>query len=161
MHALRGVFMPSASLDGELASASERFFSPSVRLSINLASNALDARRDATFTWLFGQADVCPFRASVTPSLEVRPCAVAQGGVLRGLGRTAPDPLQASRAWLSAGGGGHVAWLVSPHAGIEVSGAAVLPFRQRDFVFVNPTRSIAHTVAPSWTLALGCFVAFP
>jgi hypothetical protein len=156
-----GAVMPAASVAGEFALPWSGLFSPSVRLSINLASNALDASRDATFLWLSGQVDLCPFRLALASALELRPCAVAQGGLLRGRGRTAAEPVEASRAWWSAGASGQIAVSVSPSVGIELSGAAVVPFLERDFVFENPPRTIARTTTPSWNLALGGFVTFP
>jgi hypothetical protein len=156
-----GTVMPAMHISTEIALARSGWLSPSGRLSINLASNAPATTRDATFTWISSQVDLCPFHFQFGSALEVRPCAVAQGGMLRGRGRTAPVSVEASRIWWSAGAGGQIAVLVSPRGGIELSGAAVVPFRERDFVFENPPRTIARTTTPSWGLALGGFVTFP
>jgi hypothetical protein len=156
-----GSLMPAVSVGGETVFPWAGLLSPSVRVSVNLASNTFDTARDATFTWLSGQVDICPFRAQVASVLELRPCAAVQGGVLRGRGVTAPQAIEATRAWWSAGVGGRIAALISPRVGVELSVVAVVPFRERDFIFENPTRTIAHTTTPSWTSSLGAFVTFP
>jgi hypothetical protein len=156
-----GSVMPAVSVGGETVLPWAGLLSPSVRVSVSLASNTFAPARDATFTWLSGQVDLCPFRAQVASVVELRPCAAFQGGVLRGRGLTAPQPIEATRAWWSAGVSGRIVALISPRAGIELSGVVVVPFRERDFIFENPARTIAHTTTPSWTSSLGAFVTFP
>jgi hypothetical protein len=153
--------MTTAILSGELAVRSPALLSPSVRLSVNFASNALDVPGDATFTWLSGQVELCPIRARLGSRFEILPCGAAQGGWLRGRGQTAPQTLEASRAWWTAGASAHLAALVSSEAGIELSGSAEASLHEWDFVFLSPTVPVAQTASVSWTVALGVFLTFP
>jgi hypothetical protein len=153
--------MTTASLSGEMALRSPDVLSPAVRLSVSFASNALDVPADATFTWLSGQVELCPIHARLGSRLELRPCGAAQGGWLRGRGRTAPEPLEASRAWWALGGSAHIAALVSSDAGIDLSGSVAASLHEWDFVFQAPSRPIAQTASVPWTVSLGVFLTFP
>jgi hypothetical protein len=150
--------MPVASLFGELASPGRGALGPAVRISANVASNALDADRDATFTWVAAGLDLCPLRASLGRAVLVRPCVATQAGVLRGRGRNVAEPLGASRAWWSAGGSVHFEARLSSHVGVDLSGSALLPFREREFVFDTPPRDVARTATVSVGVGLGVFV---
>jgi len=152
--------MPVTSVLGELAFPGRGALSPAVRVSVNVASNTLDTGRDATFTWVAGGLDLCPLRAVLGRSLELRPCLAAQGGWLHGVGRNVAEPLSASRAWGSAGASVQLAARLSSRVAIQVSGSALLPLRPLHFDFELPSREVARTPTLSVGVGLSAFVYF-
>ncbi len=153
--------MTATSLTGEIALRSQDVLAPSVRVSAGIASSSLDVASNAGFTWVSAQVELCPIRAGLGWRVEVRPCGAVQGGWLHGSGQIAPDPLDASRAWWTAGGSAHVSALVSSDAGIELSGTVAASLHEWDFVFQTPTRLVARTASAPWTASLGAFFTLP
>jgi hypothetical protein len=156
----RGV-MPSASMVDEVAFPGPGLLRLSVVASLHAASNLLDGEREATFTWIAGQLDLCPLRLPLGWLVELRPCGAAQAGTLRGAGRTVAEPLAKYRAWWSAGAAARLAAQLSPRFGAVLSASALVPLVERDFVFESPEHDIARTVPVSVGVSLGALYTFP
>jgi hypothetical protein len=150
--------MPVVSLFDELSWSRPGAFAPTVRVSLSAASNGLDSNRDASFTWVAGGIDLCPLRAVLGQAVELRPCVAAQGGSLHGRGRGVAEPIAASRAWWSAGASAHAAVRLSQYVGVDLSAAALLPFKEREFVFEAPQRAVARTPTVSMAVGFGFFL---
>jgi hypothetical protein len=150
--------MPVVSVVDELAWSGPGPLHPAVRVSLLVASNLLEGDREATFTWVAGQLELCPLPVPLGSAIELRPCAAAQGGKLRALGRAIATPLGEFGAWWSAGAAAHVAARLSSGIGVDLSGSALIPFQPRDFVFESPERDIARTATVSVGISLSAFV---
>ena len=153
--------MPTLGPFGELAWVGSGFVAPSVRLSLNLASNALDADRTASFTWLAGELELCPVAVHWGNVMALRPCAAGQGGAILAEGRTVPQKYSQARAWWSAGLSAHLSRRLSARFGVELFAGVLLPLRSRSFVFANPSREIARTATESGEVGIGAFAYLP
>jgi hypothetical protein len=155
--------MPIVSVVDEVAFPGPGPLRPSVVASLHMASNVLDGDRQATFTWIAGQLDLCPLALPLGGIAELRPCGAAQAGSLRGAGRAeaVAQPLEKYRAWESAGLSARLAARFSPRFETDLSASALVPFVERDFVFASPQRDIARTVPVAVGVSLGASYTFP
>jgi hypothetical protein len=110
------VYAFGVSLFAELGDSEEKgFLSPLVRLTATRASTQESAPSvpSGSFTWLTLAADLCPIRASIAPSLWIRPCLRGTAGLLdmsaapycgNGLSqRCTTAGTSAQRPWAAAG----------------------------------------------------------
>jgi hypothetical protein len=153
--------MPSVSVHDELAWSGPGVLRPAIRASLHTASNFLEGDREATFTWIAGQLDLCPLRLPLGSVAEIRPCGAAQGGTLRGAGRTVAQPLVKYRAWWSAGAVARLTAFLGSGIGAELSASALVPLVERDFVFETPQIDVARTAPVSVGVSLGALYTFP
>jgi hypothetical protein len=153
--------MPALGAFGELAWIGSGLVSPSIRLSLDSASNALATNRTANFTWLASELELCPIALRFGADTELRPCAAGAGGAILAKGRTVPEKYGQTRAWWSAGMSAHLSQRLSARFGVELFAALLLPLRARSFVFANPSQEIARTPAESGELGLGAFAYLP
>jgi hypothetical protein len=153
--------MPALGAFGELVWIGSGFVSPSIRLSLDTASNALDANRAANFTWLASELELCPIALRLGADTDLHPCAAGAGGAILAKGRTVPEKYGQTRAWWSAGMSAHLSQRLSTRFGVELFAALLVPLRARSFVFANPSQEIARTPAESGELGLGAFAYLP
>jgi hypothetical protein len=153
--------MPALGACGELAWVGSGLVSPSIRLSLNSASNTLDANRVANFTWLAGELELCPIALRLGAGTDLSPCAAGAGGAILAKGRTVPEQYGQTRAWWGAGLSAHLSQRLSARFGVELFAALLAPLRARSFVFANPSQEIARTPAASGELGLGAFAYLP
>jgi hypothetical protein len=152
--------MPTLGAFGELAWLGPDFVSPSIRLSLDLASNTLDVNRAANFSWLAGTLELCPIAVRWADT-ELRPCVSGAGGAILAGGRAVPEKYRQTRAWWSAGISTHVSQRLSSWFGVELFAALGVPLRARNFIFANPSREIARTPTASGELGFGAFAYLP
>ena len=153
--------MPTLGAFGELAWLGSGLVSPSIRLSLHMASNSLAANRAADFTWFAGELDLCPIALRFGAGTDLRPCAAGAGGAILAKGRTVPEKYGQTRAWWSAGVSAHLSQRLSGWFGVELFATLLAPLRARSFVFANPSKEIARTPAESGELGLGAFAYLP
>jgi hypothetical protein len=151
--------MPFVGATGEVEAT--RWRRPAVRLSLLGASNALATGRAATFSWIAVELEVCPFQLPLGERAALAPCGVVQGGVLRATGRGEPTLYTESRLWTGAGASARLPIAISPRWVIDLGAGILVPFRERDFLFEDPTRPLARTAALSWRAGLGSCWALP
>jgi hypothetical protein len=151
--------MPFVGVAGQVEAT--RWWRPSVRLSLLGASNVFATDRAATFSWIALELEVCPFQLPLGARAALAPCATAQGGVLRATGRGEPTVYTESRLWTGAGASAHLPVAISPRWVIDLGAGLLVPFRERDFRFEDPARSLARTAAISWRAGLGSSWALP
>ena len=153
--------MPTLGAFGELAWLGSGLVSPSIRLSLHMASNSLAANRAADFTWFAGELDLCPIALRLGADTDLRPCAAGAGGAILAKGRRVPEKYGQTRAWWSAGISAHLSQRLSGWFGVELFATLLAPLRARSFVFANPSQEIARTAAQSGELGLGAFAYLP
>jgi hypothetical protein len=153
--------MPVASAFYELGWERSGWLAPSARLSVSFASNHIDVERDATFVWVSAGLDLCPIRVPLARVIALRPCAAGQAGALWGRGVQVAEPATELRPWWSAGASAHLTLQVTPRFAVDVSGAALVPLRRREFVLESPRHEIARTAPMSVIVGLGASLALP
>jgi hypothetical protein len=153
--------MPVANVVAEVAWSGPGRLHPAIRLSLDGASNTLESNREATFTWIAAQLDLCPLWLPLGSVVEFRPCGAFQAGTLSGTGRAVAQPVSQSGAWGSVGAAAHLAARLSSRIGVDLSGGALAPLFPRHFVFETPQRDIARTATVSEVVSLGALVTLP
>jgi hypothetical protein len=140
--ALEGGVAPAAlvafDVFAEVSRAGTGPWSPSLRLGALYAQTGLLGAdvSEARFQWGAARADGCPLRLFFA-SLETRPCAVVELGVLHAQGLDVAVPGDATRPWASAGLTARARWTHGLlFAELEMGG--LLPITRPTFVFETP-----------------------
>lgn len=112
---------------------------------------------EARFSWYALRLAVCPLRAWLVTSLQLRPCVVLDGGLVRAEGVEITKPGTETRPWVTLGPEARLRWDATEALFVETAlGFKLAPARYR-YVFEVPRREIYQTpwVAPAAEVGLG------
>jgi hypothetical protein len=122
--------------------------------------DASPANARASFTRVQMRGEVCPVRL-FGGALALRPCALAEGGVLaaRGSGSALEGPGTRARPWAAAGGAGRAEVRVLGPAYLELEGGVLLPLVRDEFV-LEPQVTVLRVPAAFFFASGGVSVRF-
>jgi len=156
---LEGAAAPSpafaASASSELGSVTSGVLAPSVRLSL-LFGQALDATTDvgsARFQLALARAHACGLRFGRL-DVELRLCAVVEGGALLARGINARNERSYTMPWLGAGLGAIGGLGLSARWSVELAGSARAPLVRDKFIFA-PGTPVYQPAVIAWDFRLG------
>ncbi len=132
---------------------------PVFRLSVGRGADEEDVSQAAArFTWTFARAETCA--AWDAGDLRLVPCAMAEGGALRGAGRGVDSPRAETRPWFVLGMLGRTQWLLTPGFFVEAQGSVGAPL-VRDRFYLEPNATVHHVPVVTWGGAIGMGAIFP
>ena len=110
---------------------------------------------DARFTWYALRASVCPLRVGTT--LSVRPCAVADGGLVRAEGVNIAKPATHNRGWFAFGLEARVRWDFAEAVFVDAAAGAKLRAVHDRYVFTLPDSELYEVpwLSPAAEIGLG------
>jgi hypothetical protein len=162
--ALEGGVAPTAlvafDVFAEVTRAGTGLWSPSLRLGALYAQTGLLGAEvsEARFHWGSARADGCPLRLALS-SLEFRPCAVLEVGVVHAEGLDVAVPGDATRPWASLGLTGRARWSHGIlFAELELGG--LMPITRPTFVFDTPREVVQQIPVVLFTGATAVGVTF-
>ncbi|HEY4013027.1 MAG TPA: hypothetical protein VGM06_06800 [Polyangiaceae bacterium] len=113
---------------------------PTVRVGVAGAPSLPFAGPEGTasFAWVAAVLEVCPVAlALLRDTLFVRPCGVAEYGVVRATGSDTLNPSSVSRPWAGAGIGLRVSWRILGPVSVEASAAGLGALERNRFVIAS------------------------
>jgi hypothetical protein len=122
-------------------------FAPSVRLLFEGArAPVVDVGTEsARFTFLGASTYACPVRFGESlGTITLRPCVLAQVGVLSAAAEGAPSVRTETRAWWAMGAVARGRWDFAPPVGLEIELGALAPITRDRFLFQPAT--VVHDV---------------
>lgn len=127
---------------------------PEVRLSASRGGDSLTS--SARFTWTVARLEACTAIWEHAARVRLVPCALIEGGTLRGEGSDVAQPTSATRAWIAAGATARVQTRVFGPVFVEAQGSLALPV-VRDRFFLKPDTTLHRVpeVVPSMAFGLG------
>jgi hypothetical protein len=136
-------------------------WSPSVGLSAHYTgATASGSHGSADLEWLVGQLSACPLAWQAASGWDLRGCALAQLGRLRGTGYQTPSPAARTILWSGAGlqVEGRLKVLGPLWLGWEA--AMVFPFTRERFYLAAPEETLHRVPAVAGSFGLGTGLRF-
>ncbi len=146
----------------EIVLDSPGLFAPLLRLGVARQEGGTVAvsGKDATFTWLLGQAAACPVRVRLIAAVAVRPCLGADVGAVSAVTSGAPQPTNPARLWADMSLEGRVEWRILDRVSLDIEGGLMVPIVRDSFVF-EPTGDQAYRApAATGVGSIGAMVLF-
>ena len=154
---VKAYILPGAGAWVGLHSNLPGWWSPSARLTVHHARNDLaEDPPEALVVWTAASVEGCPLQLGPPGSLEVRACAVAQGGLLHLRGLAVQHQRSATRNWWSTGALARAGFPVGRAVQLDAALGATVALVERRFVTEGPRDVVARTnrVAPFGTLGV-------
>ncbi len=132
---------------------------PQFRLSAHAAvsgQTAEAAGAGVVLHWAGARAEICPIRVDLTRSIALRPCALAEIGLLEARGERLADVLTRSRTWIATGGSLRATW-ESGRVFVTSGVSLIVPLR-RDRFFAAPSTTFFEV--PALGVAAGLAFGF-
>jgi len=153
---------------GDLALESPSLLAPAFRLSVQgslpTTVNATATNDSATLTWVFARTEACPLRVALSSSVDARPCAFVDGGILDAAGGGPANAQTKLGPWVTAGALARVTWLRELSARwalvLEAQAGLVVPIVRQTFTFV-PEITVYQAPAVTGLASIGAGVRFP
>jgi hypothetical protein len=134
---------------------------PRLRLGFVRTSETTDRAPAEVATRLTaGQLSVCPLRATLIDTLVLRPCVLAQGGLVEASGSGVRDAQSTKRFWLTTGAVAQLGWELGAGLALELEGGvAAAPLRYR--FYVDPTNTLYEMPAVAGIGSAGLSFRWP
>ncbi|MET0594436.1 MAG: hypothetical protein ABW133_17170, partial [Polyangiaceae bacterium] len=111
------------------------------------------------FSYAGGTVELCPVGARLGETFVLRPCLLADVGVIAASGLDVPNARSASRFRLGLGGQARFEWVLSKRIGVELDLGCIFPTRRDRYRF-DPSL-IYEPPAVGLTGSAGVSVHFP
>jgi hypothetical protein len=150
-----------ARASAEILHEGTRWMAPSFRASLGYMTRAgfvVDGGT-AHFSYAGTNLEICPLRIPPGGPLVLRPCVMADVGLLFSRGADALNPQDVTRPWLDIGAGGRLEWMLGRRVGVELDVACTFPVWRDRFLF-GP-RSFHRVAAVGGAVALGFLIRIP
>src|SRR5262249_19039391 len=122
---------PAAEVFAGFASAREGTLAPLLRVGVagTLPETIAVPTGDASFTWIAGRAEGCPWRFALAPGLATRPCASLELGAVLASASKVLQAQSTARVWAAGGLAWRTTWEVAPgRFFLSLDGEVALPF---------------------------------
>jgi hypothetical protein len=146
---------------GEMVHLASQVLAPSFRISGGYTTHAGFVVDGGTAHFEYGGAnlELCPIRLPATGSLLLRPCAMADIGLIFARGTDALNARGEDRPWLALGGGGRLEWALGRRVALDLDVGCTFPVWRDRFLF-GP-RAFHRVGLASGVVALGLVVRIP
>jgi hypothetical protein len=140
----------------------DRHQSPDPLFRVSVGRGALTAASllgsSARFSWTFARVEGCA--AWQVGDFRLAPCAMVEGGALRGAGQGVDVPRAKTRPWFVAGLVGRGQWVVTPGLFVEGQASLGTPL-VRDRFYLEPDTTVHDVAYLTWGGAIGLGAHFP
>jgi hypothetical protein len=150
-----------ARASAELLHAAARVVAPSFRASLGYATHAGFVVEGGTahFGYAGANFEICPLRLPATGPLVLRPCVMADIGLVLARGSDALEPREATLPSADIGMGGRLEWMLGQTIGLELDAGCMFPVWRDRFLFGSrPFHRIGWV---GGVVALGFIVRIP
>lgn len=134
-------------LGAELASTTQGYLAPALRVSLGYAGHPGFSRPGATanFSYGFSNLEACLMRFGIG-QLALRACVAGDLGLEWAWGSNTPEPHAETRFWADVGPEARVEWGISRSFRLELGFATLLPVRRDRFLI---GKNAVHQVEPA------------
>ena len=131
------LFGEQVNVEAAHALAGSRWLVPSVLLSAEHAGRGGFAEQGGTAQFSFNAASlrICPVRAELPGTIELRPCLAADFGAVTASGAETLNPRSSTQTWLGLGGGGRIAWPCCQKWSLVAEADFTFPLQRERFLF--------------------------
>jgi hypothetical protein len=150
-----------ARASAEIMKVAEQVIAPSLRASLGVATHAgfvVDGGT-AHFTFAATNIEICPLRIPPGGPLVLRPCIMADVGLVFASGSDALNARGAARPWADLGAGGRLEWMFGSRLGMDLDVACMFPVWRDRFLFGS--RSFHRVAWAGGVVALGFVMRIP
>jgi hypothetical protein len=150
-----------ARASAEVLNLAERAIAPSFRASLGYAAQqgfVVDGGT-AHFAYAGTNIEICPLRIPPGGALVLRPCVMADLGLVFVRGSDAQNARGETRPWADIGAGGRLEWALGRQLGIELDAGCMFPIWRDRFLF--GTRSFHRVAWAGGIVALGLVMRIP
>ena len=146
---------------GEWVYLATEVVAPSFRASVGYATHAGFAVDGGTahFAYAGTNLEICPLRLPAAGPLLLRPCAMADLGLVFARGADTIAGRVETRPWVALGGGGRLEWALGRRVGLDLEVGCTFPIWRDRFLFGS--RSFHRVGWVSGVLALGIVIRIP
>jgi hypothetical protein len=146
---------------GELVHLATEVIAPSFRASVGYATHAgfvVDGGT-AHFAYAGTNLEICPLRLPAAGPLLLRPCAMADVGLVFARGTETIAERGDTRPWVALGGGGRLEWALGRRVGLDLDVGCTFPIWRDRFLFGS--RPFHRVGWVSGVVALGFVIRIP
>jgi hypothetical protein len=150
-----------ARASAEFLHLAARVIAPSFRASLGYATHAgfIVEGGTAHFGYAATNFEICPLRLPPAGPLVLRPCVVADVGLVFARGSDALQPRERTLPWADIGMGGRLEWMLGQTIGLELDAGCMFPVWRDRFLF--GTRPFHRVGWIGGVVALGFIVRIP